>query len=100
MALEDIIKEFKESACGEIELASEGLNRYLVSVPFSFTDGDHYVVVLRREGDKWVLSDEGHTFMHLSYELRDWNSRRGTEGGLSTRCWVRTEYKTGRVSWY
>jgi len=71
MALEDIIKEFRESVCGEIDLASSGLNRYLVEVPFSFTDGDHYVIILRQEGNKWVLSDEGHTFMHLSYELRD-----------------------------
>jgi hypothetical protein len=68
---EDIILAFKESACGEIDLTSSGMNRYLVEVPFSFTDGDHYVVILRQEEHKWVLSDEGHTFMHLSYELRD-----------------------------
>lgn len=71
MVLQDIIKEFRESACGEIDLTSSGINRYLVHVPFSFTDGDHYVIILRQEGNKWVLSDEGHTFMHLSYELRD-----------------------------
>lgn len=71
MGLEDIVKEFRESACGEIDLTSSGLNRYLVHVPFSFTDGDHYVITLRQEGDRWLLSDEGHTFMHLSYELRD-----------------------------
>jgi hypothetical protein len=77
MALQDIIEEFKESACGEIDLTSSGINRYLVHVPFSFTDGDHYVVILRPEGDKWVLSDEGHTFMHLSYELRDMEFEEG-----------------------
>lgn len=71
MALEDIIKEFRESVCEEIDLTSSGLNRYVVQVPFSFTDGDHYVIILRQEGSRWVLSDEGHTFMHLSYELRD-----------------------------
>ena len=71
MALEDIIREFKESVRGEIDLASSGLNRYIVHVPFSFADGDHYVVILRQEGQKWLLSDEGHTLMHLSYELRD-----------------------------
>jgi hypothetical protein len=71
MTLQDIIKEFKESACGEINLASAGLDRYVVYVPFSFEDGDHYVVLLKREGQNWILSDEGHTLMHLSYELRD-----------------------------
>lgn len=71
MVSQDIIRAFKESACGEIDLASGGINRYLVQVPFTFTDGDHYVVILRQEGQKWILSDEGHTFMHLSYELRE-----------------------------
>ncbi len=71
MVSENIIQAFKESACGEIDLVSSGLNRYLVQVPFTFTDGDHYVVILRQEGQNWILSDEGHTLMHLSYELRE-----------------------------
>ena len=71
MVSQDIIQAFKESACGEIDLASGGINRYLVQVPFTFTDGDHYVVILRQERDNWILSDEGHTLMHLSYELRE-----------------------------
>lgn len=71
MITQDIILAFKKSACGEIDLASNGINRYLIEVPFAFTDGDHYVVILRQEGQKWILSDEGHTFMHLSYELRE-----------------------------
>jgi hypothetical protein len=58
MMPQDIIQAFKESACGEIDLASSGINRYLVQVPFTFTDGDHYVVVLRQEGQNWILSDE------------------------------------------
>lgn len=71
MISQDVIQAFKKSACGEIDLASNGINRYVVQVPFAFTDGDHYVVILRQEGQKWILSDEGHTFMHLSYELRE-----------------------------
>ena len=71
MVSQDIIQAFKESACGEINLASSGINRYIVDVPFKFTDGDHYVVILKQEGMGWILSDEGHTFMHLSYELRN-----------------------------
>ena len=71
MMSQDIIQAFKESACGEIDLLSGGINRYLVQVPFTFMDGDHYVVILRQEGQNWILSDEGHTLMHLSYELRE-----------------------------
>jgi len=51
-----------------------------VNTPFQFDDGDHYVVVLKREGDKWVLTDEGHTFMHLSYSDLDLTS--GTRGEM------------------
>ena len=71
MVTEEIVRSFKESACGEIDLSAAGIDRYVVQVPFTFADGDHYVVILRQEGDAWALSDEGHTFMHLSYELRD-----------------------------
>ena len=71
MVSQDIIRSFKESACGEISLVNSGIDRYIVEVPFIFDDGDHYVVILRQEGQLWTLSDEGHTLMHLSYELRD-----------------------------
>jgi hypothetical protein len=77
MVSQDIIRAFKESACGEIDLTSSGINRYLVQIPFTFTDGDHYVVILRQEGQQWVLSDDGHTFMHLSYELREMEFEEG-----------------------
>jgi hypothetical protein len=76
---QDIIRAFKESACGEIDLAGSGLDRYVVQVPFSFTDGDHYVVILKQEGQDWVLSDEGHTLMHLSYELREMEFEEGNK---------------------
>lgn len=77
MTIQDIQRAFKESACGELELASAGINRYVVHIPFTFTDGDHYVVLLKQEGQRWILSDEGHTFMHLSYELTDAEFDRG-----------------------
>jgi hypothetical protein len=77
MTLQDIVKEFKVSACGEINLESAGLDRYIVDVPFTFDDGDHYVVLLKKEGQNWVLSDEGHTLMHLSYDLRDKEYEKG-----------------------
>lgn len=63
----DIIRSFREKVSAEVELESEGLDRFIVYTPFMFDDGDHYVVVLRREDNSWVLSDEGHTLMHLSY---------------------------------
>jgi hypothetical protein len=63
----DILKAFKEKVCHEVEIEKQGLDRYVVYTPFAFDDGDHYVVLLKRERDRWLLTDEGHTFMHLSY---------------------------------
>ncbi len=68
MNTKDVELDFKKKVCEEINLVPEGLSRYLVDNPFTFDDGDHYIVVLRRGTNEWELSDEGHTIMHLSYE--------------------------------
>ncbi|MEW5937152.1 MAG: DUF1828 domain-containing protein [Candidatus Thermoplasmatota archaeon] len=67
--LDDFRKDFKKKVCEEIDLVSEGLGRLIVRTPFTFDDGDHLKIVLKKDSeDKWLLTDEGHTFMHLSYE--------------------------------
>ena len=49
------------------------------SSPFQFDDGDHLGIVLKKEGERWVLSDEGRTYMQLSYfGLDDRDLQRGT----------------------
>lgn len=78
MSIQDIRQAFKESACGEIEVVTSGLSRYVVHVPFTFDDGDHFVVLLKEEKGQWILSDEGHTFMHMSYDFRDLEFDQGT----------------------
>ena len=82
MVIRDIQQAFKESACGEIEAVSSGLSRYIVHVPFTFDDGDHFVILLKEEGGQWLLSDEGHTFMHLSYDFRDLEFDQGTRRSI------------------
>lgn len=67
MTEHDILQAFKEKVCREVEIEKQGLDRYIIYTPFAFDDGDHYVVLLKRENNKWVLTDEGHTLMHLSY---------------------------------
>ena len=71
MKTEAIKEEFKIRVCEQIDLEPEGEGRFLVSTPFSFDDGDHFTIVLRREGEGWILSDEASTLMHLSYWLDD-----------------------------
>mgnify|MGYP001257875794 CR=1 FL=1 len=68
MNVELLEKEFKKKVCDEIALEQEGLNRFIVFNPFMFDDGDHLVVLLKGKEGKWLFTDEGHTFMHVSYE--------------------------------
>jgi len=68
MNLELIEKEFKNKVCDEIALIQEGLSRFIVFNPFMFDDGDHLVVLLKGKEGKWLFTDEGHTFMHVSYD--------------------------------
>jgi hypothetical protein len=69
MELNNVEKEFKEKVCKEIRLLQEGVDRFRVFTPFQFDDGDAFAIVLKQVGTDWILSDEGHTFMHLSYDM-------------------------------
>jgi Domain of unknown function DUF1828 len=78
MTVESIESQFKEKVSDQLSLLSEGVNRYRVFTPFLFEDGDHLGIVLKRVGDKWLLTDEGHTFMHLTYDIDEKSLRSGT----------------------
>ena len=69
MEINHIEKEFKEKVCKEIRLMQEGIDRFRVFTPFQFDDGDSFAIVLKKTCKHWILSDEGHTFMHLSYDM-------------------------------
>ena len=78
MNLAGLREEFRQKICDEIDIEDQGLHRYVVYTPFMFDDGDHFVVVLKRKpDDRWFLTDEGHTFMHISYDNIDiWHGNR------------------------
>ncbi len=69
MSVKTIEKDFIDKVSAEIQLLADGKDRFLVLTPFHFNDGDQLVIVLKKMGDKWVLSDEAHTFMHLTYYM-------------------------------
>ncbi len=69
MELNLVEKEFKDKVCKEIRLMQEGVDRYRVFTPFLFDDGDSLAIILKKAGTDWFLTDEGHTFMHLSYDI-------------------------------
>lgn len=66
---EKIEENFKSTVCREVELVPEGTNRYQVLTPFRYDDGDYFSVVLKEVDGNWILTDEGQTFMHLSYRM-------------------------------
>ena len=78
MSVEIIEKNFKEKVSEKVRVVSEGLNRYRVFTPFLFEDGDHLAITLRHNQSKWTLSDEGHTFMHMTYDIDEKDLRSGT----------------------
>lgn len=82
MKIDQVEKGFKEKVCEGLRLLPEGLNRYLVINPFQFDDGDHLHIVLTKQNGKWMLSDEGHTFMHLSYDMDDKSLEAGTRAKI------------------
>lgn len=73
-----IEREFRRQVGESVDLLAEGTDRWQVFTPFHFDDGDHFVVILKQEGDGWYLTDEAHTFMHLSYQFEERDLQSGT----------------------
>jgi len=84
MVIGDIQRDFQEKVCESVYLRPEGVNRYRVFSPFVFDDGDHLAIVLKREQNGWILSDEGHTLMHLTYSISESDLQRGTRQKIIT----------------
>lgn len=82
MELQQVIRDFKSKVCEQLTLVPEGMERFRVFTPFLLEDGDHLAIVLKKEGNKWLLSDEGHTYMHLTYDLDEKDLKSGTRQKL------------------
>ena len=78
MKTETIERDFREKVSAQVNLLAEGRARYRVLTPFRLEDGDHLAIVLKQEAGQWVLTDEGHTYMHLTYDLDENSLHRGT----------------------
>lgn len=78
MQIDSLHEQFQRAVAAEIDVTPEGDDRFRVLTPFTFDDGDHLAIVLKRIDDQWLLSDEGNTYMHLSYELDEKSLREGT----------------------
>lgn len=86
MTIDTIVHDFREKVCEQVRLTQEGMERYRVFTPFLFEDGDHLAIVLKRENSKWILSDEGHTYMHLTYDIDEKDFQTGTRQKIITNA--------------
>lgn len=78
MSTSTIEQDFRAKVSAKVRLTAEGLNRFRVFTPFRFDDGDHLAIVLKQDGQRWILSDEAHTYMHLTYDIDERDLQRGT----------------------
>jgi hypothetical protein len=80
----EVEQDFKAKVCEKLRVESEGVNRYRVFTPFRFDDGDHLAIALKHVSGNWLLTDEGHTFMHLTYDIDERDLLRGTRQRIIT----------------
>ena len=80
--MKDLQNQMRERVSKQITLQEEGQARYRVFTPFRFPDGDHLAIVLKKQGKKWNLTDEGHTLMHLTYEVDERDLRKGSRAKI------------------
>ncbi len=69
MSIKFIEQDFIKKVSEKIRVIPDGKDRFRVFTPFRFDDGDHIAIVLKKEQDRWLLSDGGHTYMHLTYDI-------------------------------
>lgn len=70
MNLNAIQDSFQLTVSKSVQITPQGIDRYQVFTPFHFDDGDHFVIILKKNAQgNWIITDEGHTYMHMSYNM-------------------------------
>lgn len=64
---DEVLSVMRKSICINVSFEPLGVEEYLVHTGYTFSDGDELHIILRRDQDGWLFSDEGHTQMWLSY---------------------------------
>lgn len=83
--VDELERNFQAKVGAEVRLAPEGMNRFRVFTPFLLDDGDHLGIVMKRTNGDWSLSDEGSTFLHLSYTIDSRDLEEGTRHRIIER---------------
>lgn len=66
--IDAMIESIRKSMCSKTTLEPRGVDRYLVHTGYTFQDGDELHIVLKKKDGRWILTDDAHTMMWLSYE--------------------------------
>ncbi len=82
MSINTIEQDFIDKISAKVRLLADGKERFRVLTPFQFEDGDQLVIVLKKVGERWILSDEAHTYMHLTYDIDEKLLHSGTRRKL------------------
>lgn len=64
-----ITRNLRSSICAELEVLPESPESFRVFTPFTYDDGDEVALTVRRDGERWIVTDEGSAFMRLSYDF-------------------------------
>ena len=68
--LDAIQDSFQLAVSKSVRIFPKGIDRYQIFTPFHFNDGDHFVIILKKNAQRnWIITDEGHTYMHMSYDI-------------------------------
>ena len=67
----DVIRSVRSLICQGVEIYPDTNDGFAVDLPFTFEDGDRYVIILRRDADGWYVTDDGHTMSRLGVETVD-----------------------------
>jgi hypothetical protein len=83
-------ERFQQDVGEKVKLYQIGDDRYRIFTPFTLTDGDHLAIVLKKEKGKWLLSDSGSTFMHLSFGIDEKDLLTGNRSKIISRTLLST----------
>ena len=72
MNKDDLQNELCKQLCCTISLVERSDQKWMISAPFSYPDGDYYSIYLKETSEgKFRISDEANTIMKLSYDTPD-----------------------------
>ena len=94
--IDKVMGAMKEAMRPSISFEPRGIGAYLVHTGHTYPDGDELRIVLRNRDGEWILTDDGHTMMWLSYgDFKLTESRKALlDTTLASNC---AEIEDGRI---